>query len=115
MKQKSFRHEKKRRGYDDKIPLRRSLRNRLFELEDKKGDDWFDAFIENLILRVNKKGIEHQRKNGNGYSAHITLRTDSRKLALMSAKAKKHLTPQGRFEITNQVVEEMLKEEGLVE
>lgn len=118
MKQTLLRHEKKRSEYSDEIRIRRTLRNRLLELENDKTDGWFDTFFENLVFRVNKKGLEHYRKNGwrkSDYSAKITIRTDSRGLALMSAKAKKHLTPEGRFEITNQVVEEMLREEGLNE
>lgn len=118
MKQKVLRHEKKRTEYSDKIPIRRTLRNRLVELEDQKGDDWFDGFLENLVLRVNKVGSEHFKKNGwrrSDYSANITLKTDDRSLAVMSGNARKHLTPQGRFEVTNQVLEEMLREEGLVD
>ncbi|UCD07436.1 MAG: hypothetical protein JSW41_00425 [Candidatus Aenigmatarchaeota archaeon] len=119
MKQKAFKIEEKhkRDTFEDKIIIRRTLRDRLLELEEKKGTDWMESFLENLVVRVHKRGVKHQKENGDGYAGSIKLRQPlgHRRLIKMWGKAKKDLRPLGRFEQTNKVVEELLREEKLMD
>jgi hypothetical protein len=97
------------------IPISGSLKERMIELEELKGFHGMVNFFEEFLYRMFKqyRNVENGHSKDSASSLQMDRGHDKFK---MWKRVENHIrNDRRRYEFSNQVLEEMLREEGLVE